>query len=245
MYSLVMAHTRVQILEQLRVPIGLVASAFFPSAAMLAFVVPNVSGQLQATMATGSMLLFTLMSMSLMGLGIGVASDRELPWDPYLRTLPAGPGPRLAARLIANALISLLAMLPVLIIAGALTDASVPPLRLLLGLVAALLATVPFVLMGLTVGYLLPSKAAIGVAQVLFFPIAVLGGLMGDPTHMPAFIAAVSPYVPSRGAVQLIWAATTDFPVDWLPIIMLGVWTVVLGALAAWAYRRDEGRRFS
>ncbi|MEV4117722.1 hypothetical protein [Micromonospora sp. NPDC049645] len=30
-----------------------------------------------------------------------------------------------------------------------------------------------------------------------------------------------------------------------LALIMIGVWVVLLATLAGWAYRRDEGRRFS
>ena len=32
--------------------------------------------------------------------GAGIAEDRATPWDPYLRTLPAGLGPRVVARLL-------------------------------------------------------------------------------------------------------------------------------------------------
>ncbi|MEK8108533.1 hypothetical protein NKG94_33500 [Micromonospora sp. M12] len=42
-----------------------------------------------------------------------------------------------------------------------------------------------------------------------------------------------------------MWAATGDYSAEPLAVIMLGVWVVLLATLAAWAYRRDEGRRFS
>lgn len=246
MPSLVLSHTRYQFLEQLRVPIGIVASAFFPAAAMLAFVVPFAGDDpLASTMATGSMMAFGAMSSSLIGLGISVAQDRMQPWDAYLRTLPAGPFPRFAGRILTTMAISLLSVIPVLVIAAVLTAARITALGLAAGVVALLAGSVPFMLLGLLVGYLLPPKAAIAVSQILFFPIAILGGLLGNPMQMPSLIAAVSPYVPSRGMVELIWSVTTDRPVEALPIVMLGVWTVVAGAAAAWAYRRDEGRRFS
>ncbi|WP_084958546.1 ABC transporter permease [Thermoactinospora rubra] len=242
---LVLAHTKVQLTEQRRIPIALVASTFFPAVAMLAFVVPNVEGAVAATVATASMVLFATMSSAMMGLGIGVAADRELPWDPYLRTLPAGPFPRFAARILTFMVIALISVVPVVVIAWLFTDATITPVRMLLGVAALMATTVPFMLIGLFIGYLLPSKAAIAVSQLLFFPIAILGGLLGNPMDLPAFIDVVAPYMPSRGAVQLIWLATTDVPTQTLPIVMLGVWTVVMGLLAAWAYRRDEGRRFS
>ncbi|MFC7721353.1 hypothetical protein [Nonomuraea recticatena] len=44
--------------------------------------------------------------------------------------------------------------------------------------------------------------------------------------------------------MELVWAATTDLPATPLALVMLAVWTIVAGAAAVWAYRRDEGRRF-
>lgn len=42
-----------------------------------------------------------------------------------------------------------------------------------------------------------------------------------------------------------MWSAVGEYRVEPLAMIMLGVWVVLLAALAGWAYRRDEGRRFS
>jgi ABC-2 type transport system permease protein len=41
-----------------------------------------------------------------------------------------------------------------------------------------------------------------------------------------------------------MWAAVTDHSPDPTALLMLGVWTVALGALAVLAYRLDQGRRF-
>jgi ABC-2 type transport system permease protein len=105
--------------------------------------------------------------------------------------------------------------------------------------------SVPFTLMGLAIGYSLPSKAAIVVAQIIFFPLAFGGGLLSSPDDAPGFIKAIAPYLPTRGAVELMWAATNDWRLNPLSVAMLGVWIVALAAVAGWAYRRDEGHRFS
>jgi ABC-2 type transport system permease protein len=233
-------------LEQIRVPIGLVSSAFFPAAAMLAFVVPfSADDPVAATRATGSMMMIGAISAALMGLSITVAQDREQPWDPYLRTLPAGPFPRFAGRILTVMAVMLVAVVPVLVIAALFTEAAITVPGLALGLAALLGGALPFMLIGLFLGFLLSSKAAIGVTQLLFFPMAILGGLFLPPQIMPGFVQAISPYVPSRGAVELVWSATTGSAPDPVGVVMLGVWTAAAATAAAWAYRRDEGRRFS
>lgn len=244
--SLALVHAKYQFLETVRIPIAVIASAFFPAASMLFFVVPFVgSNPLGATMATGSMVTFSVMMTCLFTYGVGVSEDRSQPWDPYTRTLPVGPFPRLAGRLLNGLAFSLLALVPVLVIAATLTSARASWSQLALGVCATLVVAVPFTLMGLAIGYLLPSKAALAVTNILFFPLAFGGGLLMDPQNAPGFIETIAPYLPTRGAVELVWAAIADYSPNPTALIMLAVWIVACGALAAFAYRRDEGRRFS
>ncbi|HEY2674301.1 MAG TPA: ABC transporter permease [Rugosimonospora sp.] len=243
--SLVLTNARFHLLETLRIPIAVLGSTFFPAASMLFFVVPFTgSDPTGATFATASMVTFAVMTSNLFGYGVGVAADRAEPWDPYTRTLPAGPGPRFGGRIIAGLAMTFLSLLPVILIAAFLTAAHTTVVGLLLGIGAAFVAAIPFTFMGLAIGYALPMKAALAVAQIIFFPLAFLGGLLSAPQQAPSFVEAVAPYLPTRGAVELMWAAVGDFPLRPLSAAMLGVWTVAAGLLAAWAYRRDEGRRF-
>src|SRR4030095_14286223 len=106
---------------------------------------------------------------------------------------------------------TLFSLLPVVLIAALLTAADTTVAGLLLGLGAAVIAAIPFTLMGLAIGYALPMKAALVVAQVIFFPLAFLGGLLSSPMDAPAFVRVVAPYLPTRGAVELMWAAVADF----------------------------------
>ena len=58
--------------------------------------------------------------------GAGVSEDRQQPFDPYLRTLPAGAGPRMAGRVANGAAFALLGLLPLVVIGWLFTDATVP-----------------------------------------------------------------------------------------------------------------------
>lgn len=244
--QLALVHTRYQLLEVLRTPVAVVGSAFFPAAAMLFFVVPFAGKDpVAATYATGAMITFSVLSANVFQYGVGVAEDRDQPWDPYTRTLPAGSAPRFAGRILAGLAVTYLSLLPVVVIAATLTEARISPGGFLLATATVAVISVPFTLMGLAIGYSLPSRAAIVVAQVVFFPLAVGGGLLSAPDGAPGFIKAVAPYLPTRGAVELMWAAVGDFRLNLLSMVMLGVWVAGLAVLAGWAYRRDEGRRFS
>jgi ABC-2 type transport system permease protein len=245
--SLVALHTRYVALETLRVPIAIVGTVMFPVLSFLFFVVPfeSVSGDPEAATAAASQLaLFAVFSVCLFSFGVGVAEDRSTPWEPYVRTLPVGAGPRVLARLLNGVLFALFGLLPLLVVAALLTEATVSPVEALLGLASLAVAGTPLLFMGVALGYSLPVKAAVPVAQVLLFPLAFGGGLFIPPDGFPDWLDAVSRALPTRAGRELVISATTssDLPATALPV--LAVWAAAAGAVAVWAYRRDEGRRF-
>jgi ABC-2 type transport system permease protein len=245
MTSLALTHAKFQTLEVFRIPIAVVGSAFWPAASMLAFVVPFAGDDpVAATYATASMITFAVMNTNLFQYGIDVSEDRAQPWDPYMRTMPAGAAPRFLGRILAGLVMMVISLLPVVVIAALFTEASVSPAALLTAVPVCAAISVPFILMGLAIGYSLPQKAALVVAQVLFLPLAFGGGLLTPPGGAPGFVESLSPYLPTGGAARLMWATVTDFPFDLRATLALAGWTVVLGGLAVLAYRRDEGRRF-
>jgi ABC-2 type transport system permease protein len=245
MTSMTLVHARYQFLTTARIPIALIATAFFPAVSMLFFVVPNAGTDVgNAVLATSAMVVFAVMISNLFGLGIGVSEDREKAWDPYLRTLPVGPAPRFLGRIATGTAMMYIAVVPVIIIAALFTPATVTPARLLLGLLVIPVIAIPFTLLGLTVGYLLSNKAALAVVQILFLPMAFAGGLLSDPDTAPALIRTVAPYVPTRGAVEIMWAALGQRSADPRAVVALLVWTAVLAVTATLAYRRDQGVRY-
>ncbi|MET7392676.1 ABC transporter permease [Dactylosporangium sp. NPDC005572] len=244
--SLVLTHTRYRIIETVRIPVAVLGGAFFPAASMLFFVVPFAGDDpVGATYATASMVMFAVMTSSLFTYGVGVADDRAQPWSTYVRTLPAGPGAAFTGRILTGLTMMGISLVPVVIIGWLFTAATATPLQLLLALGVVVLGALPFTFMGLAIGYWLPTKAALAVAQITFFPLAFGGGLLSAPGDAPGFVEAIAPYLPTRGAVELVWAAVGDFRVSATSMIALVAWTVAMAALAAWAYHRDEGERFS
>jgi ABC-2 type transport system permease protein len=242
---LALVNARFTLIETVRIPIAVIGTVFFPAITMIFFVVPFAGDQpLAATFATASMVTFAIMTTNLFQYGIGIAEDRAQPWNPYTRTLPAGPGPQFAGRVLCGLLLTYVSLTPVVVIAAVATEATVEPVRLALAAGTVVIVAVPFTLMGLTIGYALPSKAAIAVAQVLFFPLAFAGGLLSSPGQAPGWVETIAPYVPTRGAVELMWATVGPVEADRTAMISFAAWSVVFAATAVWAYRRDEGRRF-
>jgi ABC-2 type transport system permease protein len=234
-FALTVLHTRFQLLETVRVPIALIGNLLFPGLAMLFFVVPigAVASDPSASVASVAQLgTFAVMSACLFTLGAGVAEDRALAFDPYVRTLPADAGPRLAGRIVVVGL------------AAFLTQASVTPGQLFGGIGMIPVVAVPFTMLGLAIGYTLSAKAAIAVTQATLFPLAFAGGLFAPPEIFPAWLDGLSQALPSRAARDMVVQVTTGVEGGASAPYVLAAWTVLFGVLAVVAYRRDEGRRF-
>ncbi len=244
---LLLLQARYQVLETVRVPIAVIGTSLFPALSLLFFVVPSADlagDPLIATGATAQLAVFAVMSVCLFTYGVGVAEDRAQPWDAYLRTLPAGPGPRLGGRLLTGVVFALLGLLPLLVLAWLLTDATVAPLRFVATVGALGVGALPFLGAGLAIGYTLPSKAALAVAQLLLFPLAFAGGIFLPPELFPGWLDGMSHATPSRAARDLVVGTATGTDVPATALLVLAAWSALTAVLAVVAYRRDEGRRF-
>ncbi|MET0854315.1 MAG: ABC transporter permease [Microterricola sp.] len=245
--SLAMLHAKYNLIETARIPIALIGSLVFPALALLFFVVPQrtvANDPLFATQAVISLAVFAVMSNALFSFGLTIAENREKPWDPYLRTLPAPGLSRVLAQVFSTGMLGLAAIIPVIVIGGIFTAAEAPPVRILAGFVALAVSALPFMLIGICIGYSMPSKAAIAVVQVVMFALAFAGGLFLPPILFADWLNTLSKFTPSRQAREFVIWAVQGGELEWWVWVGILVWTVLGFAAALLLFRRDEGRRY-
>jgi ABC-2 type transport system permease protein len=239
---LVLVHARAAILELLRYPAFSVPTLAFPALFFLLFVAPRSDAD--PTLLLASFAGFAVLAIGFFQFGVGIAAERESPWERFVRTLPLRARTRFAARAIAACVFGTLSAGIVAAAALATTDAALSPQRWL-GLACALaLGGIPFALLGIALGYWASPRGALPLANILYLVLAFAGGLWTTPEHLPAGAASASALVPTRRFGNVLWGAAEGHlwrPLDWL--LLLG-WGTAFGALAAWGYRRDEGRRY-
>ena len=240
-------HAKYALLETVRIPIAVIGTLVFPALSLLFFVVPQrtvAEDPNFATQAVISLAVFAVMSNQLFSFGLGISEDREKPWYPYLRTLPAPPLARVLGTVLATGLFGIAAIVPVVVIGATLTEATASVGGILLGFVALILSALPFAFIGVSIGYTLPSKAAIAVVQIVMFGLAFAGGLFLPPFIFAEWLNNLSKFLPSRQARELvIWAVQGGELEPWVWIGVVA-WTALTLALAVFLFRRDEGRRY-
>ena len=244
---MIAAHTRVAVLEAIREPIVIVSTAVFPALILACFVIPQeyvASNAERATSAAGQVALFSVVSVCLFTYGAGIAEERARPFDTYLRGLPTGALPQMLGRVGTGVVLSSFGLVPVAVLAGLFTEATLSLGRLPLVLATILACGIPFLAIGFAIGYSLRQKAALAVAQLVLFPMAFLGGLFIPPETFPRWLDAVSQAMPTRAARDLVVASLDAGSAGLQEVGVLAAWTTVATLLTVWAFRRDEGRRF-
>lgn len=245
--SLAVVHAKYNLVETARIPIALIGSLVFPALALLFFVVPQrtVAADPEfATQAVISLSVFAVMSNSLFSFGLTIAENREKPWDPYLRTLPAPGLSRVLAHVFSTGLMGIAAIIPVIVIGGVFTAAGASFPRILAGMLALAVSALPFMFIGIAIGYAMPAKAAIAVVQVVMFALAFAGGLFLPPFLFADWLNTLSKFMPSRQAREFVIWAVQGGELEWWVWVGILAWTAVSLTLALILFRTDEGRRF-
>ncbi len=239
---LVVAHARADVLTLLRLPAFSVPTIGLPALFFLLFVAPRENAD--ATRLFASFAGFALLGVAFFQFGVGIATERESPWERYVRVLPLRSRVRFAARALSAALFGLASAGVVAIAAVATTDAQLTTARWIALAVALGLGALPFALLGIALGYWASPRGAVPAANILYLVMSFAGGLWTTPRDLPPAIESLSPFVPTRQFGNVLWGATVGHlwrPRDWL---LLGAWSAAFAILAAWGYRRDEGERY-
>ena len=103
------------------------------------------------------------------------------------------------------------------------------------------IASAPFATLAVVLGYTLDADSAQGGMMLAYFTMAILGGLFAPLGSFPPFLATIGGMLPSSHFASLgraVAAGAGRRPR--LTSLRLVAWTVAIGALAAWRYRRDE-----
>ncbi|WP_430786474.1 ABC transporter permease [Actinoplanes sp. G11-F43] len=174
--------------------------------------------------------------------GAAVSGERASGWLRQLRVTPLPPRRVIAVKAL---LASVNALPPVLAVglAGRLQHG----VELGAGRWAALLTlmwvgTVPFALLGLALGYGLTPQIAQSVNFLVFLSLSVLGGLLVPVTYFPETLRRLAEVMPTYRYAELGWRSAAGQPPEPRGLLVLAVWTVVFGAVAARAYRRSAAR---
>ena len=151
---------------------------------------------------------------------------------------------RFGARIVTAVLFGLLTGAIVALVARAFTPIDLTLGQWLAVSLYSLCAGIPFVLIGISIGYWTSARAAVPIATAANLLLAYAGGLWMPPDDLPHSSQTISPYLPTRQFADLLWSTTGGADATHA-VFGLAIYTVLFGTLAAIGYRRDERTRYA
>jgi ABC-2 type transport system permease protein len=240
---LALVHAKSETLQYARYPAYALPTLAFPGLLMLLVGRQFVRDEPERLLV--GFAAMALLTVTFFQFGVGIAASRTTPWEAYLRTLPAGAMTRLAGRVLSAIVFAAATVAVVSVVGIAVYDADMAVWRFVVSILALILGGIPFALLGIAFGYLLPPRAALPVANLIFLPLAIGGALWGRPEGLPHEADVASQLLPTRSWMEVLDSTSAgEPPVPLHHVAALAGWTLVFGALAWWGYRRDEGERF-
>lgn len=229
----------------LRQPGFWVPTVLFP-AMLYSFFGAGLAGQgPAAAYAMAAFAVYAVLGVGFYQFGVTVAQDRADPFIRWQRLLPGSVLAPWAARVLAAIGFSAVALLLVLALGKALGGVVLADAQAWVRLIiVALFAALPATLLGIALGSLVSARAAVPLANLVFLPLAYLGGLWMPPQLLPDAVAALSVWTPTRAMAELAWAALDGRA---LPLRYLGVlafWTVLAAGISATALARQNRAEF-
>jgi ABC-2 type transport system permease protein len=187
---------------------------------------------------------FGIMAPALFGFGVGVSMERERGILAMKRVAPMPPLAYLFAKAVMAMLFALIIVL-LLFALGAIFGGVRLPLPEWVGLVVALVfGALPFCALGLVVGVRVNGQASAAIVNLIYLPMAFLGGLWVPLQLMPHWLQGIAAVLPTYHLSQL---ALGIIHVDArgslaAHLAYLAAFTVVCLALAARGWGRIQDR---
>lgn len=177
---------------------------------------------------------------AMLSCGARIAAERAVGWNRQLRITPLTPRAYFRVKVLTGYMMALISLLA-LYAAGVSLGVSLTAHEWLEMTGLILVGLVPFAALGILLGHML-TPDSIGPAMGGGISLLALLGGVWFPIGGHGFLHDLAQYIPSYWLAQASHVALGGRPWSTTGWVVMAAWTVVLGALAARAYRRDTGR---
>jgi ABC-2 type transport system permease protein len=176
---------------------------------------------------------------AMLSVGGRIATERTAGWNRQLRLTPLSPRDYFRAKILTGYMTAIAALL-LLFVAGTTMGVRLDGSQWLRMTGLILVGLIPFGALAILFGHLLTADAIGPAMGGLVAVLAVLGGVWFPLTN--GVLYHIGRALPSYWLVQASHVAVGSGGWGTTGWLVVGAWSVVLGALAARAYRRDTGR---
>jgi ABC-2 type transport system permease protein len=246
---MLLEQTRAELLRYLRSPILSVFTLALPVVFYLfvglSYTGATIAGVPRPVYVLAGFAAYAVSNVMLSTFGIGLTVDRARRMDVLMRATPLRPWVFLAGRAIVAVVFGLASLAPLSLFAVLAGGVSLSPVTWVALVGWLLLGSLPFLVLGLAIGYVVNPNAGGAAVNLVALPLYFAAGVFRPIDQLPQLIQQIAPYLPSYRYAQLAWSAigathTTPLLQN---LVILAAWTAALAVVAERAYRLEQRRR--
>ncbi|OHV35596.1 MULTISPECIES: ABC transporter permease [Pseudofrankia] len=238
-------YTRFEIGRIWRNPRFLIFSVTFPFIMFAAFTSSDAGDQL-GDITVGPYVMVSMATfgamVSVVGTAGRIALERTGGWSRQLRLTALTGGHYLLTKVLTSFTLALPALVVVFVEAGALGRAKLAVHTYFVVGLWVLIGMVPLAAFGIWLGYLLRADNAAQLSGAVSSLLALAGGVWVPVEQFPDWMAGIAKALPVYWTADAGREVIAGSWLGWRGLVILAVWTVVFGRLAARAYSRDQLR---
>lgn len=226
-----------------RSPRFLIFTVAFPVLLFLLYVGLFAKDPASKAVLMVSMTSFGAMTAAMFA-GTRVALERASGWQRQLRLTPLSGAGYLTAKATSGMTLALAPAILVPLVGLAAEGVSLDGAGWVRATLGVWLAAIPFALIGLLIGQIGTADSTQPITQLVMLPMALLGGIFIPIDSMPHWLLNVAQVLPTYWMGQIGRGAITPELSTSLgkDVLVLGIWTVVLGFAVVRRYRKDSAR---
>jgi len=241
-----------ELINKTRIPVYAISTLVLPLMFYVLFGIVLSSAKDRpdnATYMLATMGCFGIIAVSLFGFGVSLAMERGQGWLQVKRASPMPVSAYFLAKLFAAVVFSTVIMLLLLGVGIAFGGVRLPiaTAAKLVGILVA--GSIPFSAMGLAIGYFAKPNSAPAVVNLIYLPMSFCSGLWIPLFMLPHGLRVLAKFLPpfhlSQLALDTVGLNVNMTPTPaWGHVEALIASTLVCLGLAAWGYRRDDGKTY-
>jgi ABC-2 type transport system permease protein len=180
--------------------------------------------------------------MAALGQAFNIVSERSLGWNRQLRITPLTGTGYLISKVVSALTVALASIVLLIVVAVIVLGANLSLAGWALAALGLWIGVIPFALIAVLIGQYAKPSYAQPLFLVVFFGLAIVGGLWIPLQIMPGWVSNVAQVVPSYWLNRLgqMGASVSGNALE--PVLILAAWAVVLAVFIAWRYKRDAAR---
>lgn len=177
--------------------------------------------------------------------GARLAMERAGGWARQMRVTPLSPAAYVGAKAAMAFCVVVPAVLIVALAGVAIHHVTMSATSWVDFLVGIWIGAIPFSVLGVLLGYAFDSESAQSGTMIVYFALAILGGMWFPVQVMPPAMRDIAYVLPSYHWAAIGWNALAGKGPGWGNVGVLAAYTVAFTFAALRRYQRDEAREYA